>query len=543
MHHDPIYPGDPLRRKVDAELDAIEADPAFQRAPVMRRLLRFLVTETLAGRGERLKSYAIAVEALGREPSFDPQTDSYPRVQVARLRKLLDAHYAHAAPIGDIQIRVPSGGYAVEFVGGAPVSPPLEKSPERKRRVSLFTGLGVVAALALGIVAVFLWRGNQSSWQVHNFPTIYVAPATALDVEQAQQDAAVDLTTSLGEGLDRFTAIEVARTSSPDATYRIDTTLRAVPGGTRINITLSSLETGRIVWSRSGLREPIEGRLFDVEEVAATVSARLAQPSGVIHNDGDQRDIDISTPYGCWLALRTYWRTMPPESEAAVRGCIGKWVQEVPKSAMAHGAESWFMAQDALKLSGEARMSLLVKAHEEALKSVELQPNDPGAHYSVMRTALYLGLDRQARAAADRVVYLNRNNPEFMAGVGTFKIMMGDADGEEVLRKALSLHANPPAWVQSGLFFAAVARDDAEAALLAAEEFQAPAGPPLQHAMMAMAFARQARMGEARDEWKKVVKADPRYASKPESIFDPLPLAPGVRERSMAWLRPVTSGA
>lgn len=98
MHHDPIQTGEALRRKVDAELDAIESDPAFQRSPVMRRLLRFLVMESLAGRGEKLKSYAIAVEALGRESSFDPQTDSYPRVQVARLRKLLDAHYAHSAP-------------------------------------------------------------------------------------------------------------------------------------------------------------------------------------------------------------------------------------------------------------------------------------------------------------------------------------------------------------------------------------------------------------------------------------------------------------
>jgi hypothetical protein len=131
MHHDPVKPGDVLRRKVDTELDAIESDPTFQRSPVMRRLLRFLVTETLAGRGDKLKSYAIAVEALGRESSFDPQTDSYPRVQVARLRKLLDAYYAHAAPVGDVQIHVPSGGYAVEFVGNTPAAE--KKLSNRKR--------------------------------------------------------------------------------------------------------------------------------------------------------------------------------------------------------------------------------------------------------------------------------------------------------------------------------------------------------------------------------------------------------------------------
>ncbi|MBW7945044.1 MAG: hypothetical protein H3C60_01060 [Sphingomonadaceae bacterium] len=540
MHHDPIHPGDAVRRKVDAELEAIEADPAFQRAPVMRRLLRFLVTETLAGRGDKLKSYAIAVEALGREADFDPQTDSYPRVQVARLRKLLDAHYAHAAPAGGIQIRVPSGGYAVEFVGEAP-APPAPEIPGPKASTVRYAALGV-AALAVLLAALFLWRTGGNPWRVRNFPTIYLAPATALDAAQPQRDAAVDLAASLGEGLDRFTAIDVVRTPSPGTDYRIDTTLRAVPGGTRINITLTSLGTGRVVWSRSGLRAPVEGRLFDVDEVAATVSARLAQPSGVIHNDGDQRDIDIDTPYGCWLALRAYWRMMPPEDEPAVRGCVMKWRAGDPKSAMAHGARSWFMAQDALKLSGKERADLLAQAHGEALKSVELQPNDPGAQYSVMRSSLYLGLDRQARAAADRVVYYNGNNPEFMAGVGMFKIMMGDADGEAVLRKALSLHANPPQWVQSGLFFAAVARDDADAALSAAEDFQSPSGPPLQHAMLAMALARAGRAAEARGEWDRVVAADPHYAENPESIFDPLPLAPHVLERSIAWLR-LVSGA
>lgn len=387
---------------------------------------------------------------------------------------------------------------------------------------------------------MLLWRPRENAWHVRNFPTVYLAPAAALDPAQPQRDAAVDLTASLGEGLDRFTAIDIVRSPSLDADYRIDTTLRGVPGGTRINITLTSLDTGRVVWSRSGLREPIEGRLFDVDEVAATVSARLAQPAGVIHNDGDQRAIDINTPYGCWLALRAYWSTMPPEDEAAVRGCVATWAAENPKSAMAHAARSWFKAQDALKLVGKERADLLAKAHAEALKSVELQPNDPGAQYSLMRSALYLGLERQARAAADRVVYFNGNNPEFMAGVGMFKIMMGDADGEAVLRKALSLHANPPQWVQSGLFFAAVARNDAAAALSAAEDFQTPTGPPLQHAMMAMALARSGRMGEAQREWQRVVAADPRYAQSPESIFDPLPLAPRVLDRSIAWLRPVT---
>lgn len=532
MHHDPDFPPGALRPNVEAELKAVEADPTFARAPVMRRLLRFLVTEALAGRGDKLKSYAIAVEALGREPDFDPQTDSYPRVQVARLRKLLEAHYARHAPVGDVQFRVPSSGYAVEFVSTASAL-----MPEKRAKRSLFGWLAVVGALAIAVAAAVIgFPPAGEAWRTRNFPLIYMVGVVPLDGTAEQKNAAIDLGNGVSEALDRFTAIDVVRTPSPDADYRIDITLRAVPGGTRVNLVLTSLGNGRIVWARSGLRPPIEGRLFDVDEVAVTLSARLAQPAGIIHSDGDQRDIDPDTPYGCWLALRSYWQTMPPEDEARVRGCVEAWAKNDPRAAMARGARSWFFAQDALEQTGAQRAELLSNAYTEALKAVELQPNDPGAQYSLMRAALYLGYERQARAVGDRIVMLNGNNPEFMAGVGMFKVMMGDADGEAVLKKALSLHFNPPQWVQSGLFFAAVARDDPAAALKAAEEFQSPSGSPLQEAMMAMALARAGRNAEAAPYWQKALKAQPALAKTPRLLFAPLPLAPAIRERSLAWL-------
>jgi hypothetical protein len=40
-----------------------------------------LVGEALAGRGDRLKGYAIAVAVFGRDDSFDPQTDPVVRLE------------------------------------------------------------------------------------------------------------------------------------------------------------------------------------------------------------------------------------------------------------------------------------------------------------------------------------------------------------------------------------------------------------------------------------------------------------------------------
>jgi hypothetical protein len=104
-----------LREEIRDELLRVFAAPQFERSPVMRRLLSFLVEKAVQGEGARLKAYTIAVDALGRPPNFDTQADSYPRVQVGRLRKLLDAFYAENGISGDIRFHIPKGGYDMRF--------------------------------------------------------------------------------------------------------------------------------------------------------------------------------------------------------------------------------------------------------------------------------------------------------------------------------------------------------------------------------------------------------------------------------------------
>ena len=95
-------------------LDAIIASGALgggERLPALLRylLLRYLVTEELAGRGERIKAFAIATEVLGRGADFDPQLDSIARTEMARLRKVLDHVTASNSDAGQVRITIPKG--------------------------------------------------------------------------------------------------------------------------------------------------------------------------------------------------------------------------------------------------------------------------------------------------------------------------------------------------------------------------------------------------------------------------------------------------
>ena len=90
----------------------------------LRRLLRYTVETTLAGRGEELKEYTIGVEGLGRPNSFDPRQDNIVRVQARKLRERLAAYYAGEGKRESCRIVYHPGSYIPAFTSGQPAQSP-----------------------------------------------------------------------------------------------------------------------------------------------------------------------------------------------------------------------------------------------------------------------------------------------------------------------------------------------------------------------------------------------------------------------------------
>jgi Tol biopolymer transport system component len=99
----------------EAHLDRVLDSATFRGSERSSRLLRFIVSETLAGRGDRLKEYTLGAEALGRGVGFDPRADPIARVEASRLRSRLDAYYATEGASDIMRIVVPKGGYVPQF--------------------------------------------------------------------------------------------------------------------------------------------------------------------------------------------------------------------------------------------------------------------------------------------------------------------------------------------------------------------------------------------------------------------------------------------
>ncbi len=165
-----------------AEREALERvlrSSQFQKAVKLSRILSYLCDERFEGRGEAIKEYNIAVEALGRPANFDPQADAIVRVDLHQLRRRLKAYYAGEGRRDPLRIVLPPGSYAPEFVptpaeelaaalaeqaarDGAPAG--AKALAARWRLPALATAITLLAAVAMGAGWWLVRRARESAW-------------------------------------------------------------------------------------------------------------------------------------------------------------------------------------------------------------------------------------------------------------------------------------------------------------------------------------------------------------------------------------------
>lgn len=109
---------EPPAKDILAALDMLLACDGLRLSERNRRFLSFVVTQTVAGRAERIKAYSIGVDVFGRDETFDPSVDPIVRIEATRLRSALTAYYEEMGVIDRIRIAIPPGSYVPTFAWG-----------------------------------------------------------------------------------------------------------------------------------------------------------------------------------------------------------------------------------------------------------------------------------------------------------------------------------------------------------------------------------------------------------------------------------------
>ena len=108
-----------------AHLERILTSPSFDSSPSLRRFLRYVVEETLAGHTSSLKEYSLGVVVFERGEAFDPRMDPIVRVQARNLRVRLAQYYSGPGASDSILIDLPKRTYV----------PVIELRPEQPAKI------------------------------------------------------------------------------------------------------------------------------------------------------------------------------------------------------------------------------------------------------------------------------------------------------------------------------------------------------------------------------------------------------------------------
>ena len=308
----------PTEVEVRLELQRMLASKDFDSSSRNCRFLTFVVEETLAGRGDRLKAYNVALAAFDRSSDFDPLTDPIVRIEASRLRRSIEHYYLTGGLADRVRIAMPKGSYVATFAyanpdgPGLPVPEPITPIdveepaaegntatvvPVIEPRKPIRSRIGFIgtAVLAFAIVAAvsttlaFAPSQIQPASPVAHEPAILVLPFEYVGSEVGQAGMAQAFTTEIIVNLTQSRSlavygtgpvIDAERSLGFSAEYRLSGSVAQSSNVVTAIALLSDANTGQVIWSRRAQRQidasgPMAAQSAMAKEAAEALSQSL----------------------------------------------------------------------------------------------------------------------------------------------------------------------------------------------------------------------------------------------------------------------------
>jgi adenylate cyclase len=548
----------PGAAEVRAELARILASRCFEQAARSSKFLRFVVEQTLAGQGDRLKGYTIAIEVFGRSHDFDAQSDPLVRVEAGRLRRRLTEYYADEGRNDPVRIELPRGSYTVTssyhpppaevLLGPMPSTAPDTDAARNRRRWRRVRSVLIAAVLLGGLAVVFVQQlelsrlatnaspAAQSRAGAPGKPPILVLPFADLGGEPAVAALAATIREELLLLLDDPELFVVATQRGADAAesaapvdgYVLSGSVRATAGTIRVTVRLVEPETGRQIWSdaydepAAALDEPAEQRAL------ARRIAVVAEPYGPIFTAEIERLSVVPaaelTVSDCVLKYYEFRRVLDRARHAEALACFETATQREPGSAEAWAVLSMLDVEQRLHGYGEAGTDALGAAREAARRAMDIDGSNLHANVALAATQFFGGED--FRPVAERLLRTWPENAETQAYVGFLFVASGDtARGRSLVEGAIAATQRPPSGYHTTLALAALRDGKVDEALTAALRIDSPDWP-LGHVVVAAVAALAGRADLATRARTRAVALEPQLSAGLADLVDRWRLEP-----------------
>ena len=485
-----------------------------------RDFLRFVVEETLAGRGESLNQGVIAVSVFGRKANFDSVLDPIVRVQAGRLRRSLERYYLLAGGQAPMHIELPKGSYAPVFVDAAPSS---ARTDARVTRSSL-------------------------TEVAHDWPSVVVHMFDV--VGNAETEAAIRLQEEITQELGRYGDVHVIRgrdwnrldpVRQSATRFELRGRLRKLADDCLIRAWLVDRTTGEQLWSDEHHTSPTACRWANtLDDIGRVIAARIGGEQGAIlralASTHTQRPIDDLGAFGAILrGYRFFMSRQLGELDAALDS-LHQLVAREPETPQA-----WLylarlhVANHAFELTD--RETPIERAAAYANQGLLLDPTSTRTRCTLAAALLIKGELNAAHCELEQALRLNADSLLYRDIIGWLMALCGDWDqGMSVLRDTVSRNPYCLPHVKHAQWADHLRRGDFAAAHVAALEFRDPTFF-WRELMTTCCLGHLGRLDEARASAAELLHVKPQFATRGATLIGHLIKAPDLRERVFEGLR------
>ncbi len=548
---------------VREQLDRIFASAPFQQSRRRQRFLEYIVNETLAGRGDRLKGYTIAREVFDRPESFDANVDPIVRVEAGRLRDRLREYYDAEGRSNPIRIELPKGSYTPHFTLlqasasqmplGGDREPPQGDTVTAPDRANFRSTDGQVRAerfdiansdwrhmAALAVVLLLIMSVGYSwtnPWMaapaISDKPAIAVLPFDNIGDESRWERLAggitEDIITDLSHSRDLIViarnSTEVYRNKPVDirqigrdlnVKYVLEGSIQSMSENIRVTAQLVEVVSGSHIWAERYDR-PVDDLFAVQNEVTQRITATLAGYEGAVADA--ERNLIRRKPPANLTAFDTYLLAMEAKHKVTKEGLsqaerlFRKALELDPQLARAYVGQvdvQFYMIDLGLAPSVDEALATMMSAGQMA---VMIDPNDGKTHYALGLASLYNGKGEQAAAEFSRAETLAPSDADMLVSIAWSIPLLGESQrAVRLVERALRLNPHYPDWYNQGLsyvFFFGEQYDKAVKYRLLVKEPLA-----LDYAFLAMAYANTARARDTAAAAAKVASLDPNWIAE-----------------------------
>jgi len=429
----------PSESDVRAALTKILGSAEFSRSRRVGDFLRFVVEETLAGRGDRLKAFTIAREVYGRDENFDPRIDTNVRVDAGRLRSRLASYYESDGSNDPVRIDIPKGGYAPVFgwkpgdtsdvVLQAPPAP-VPAKPSRNAVIQFSLLLLIIFAVIFGWI---LLESDRQSEQVASHVNsgnvkkssnafLVILPLVTLSDDPMENRLAAGLQEAIITDMAKLTGLSVMAHASLmnldprsldlntlkrefGATHALRGSLEHENDEIRINVQLIDIDNGTTVWA-----ERLDSEAKNLLDLQDVLSEQIVKYLTIQTSPAERALLKrhhASSPEALALYRQALVLLMPPndmERIITARHMFQRAIDLDPKFAGGYAGLGFTYTVTVLFLKTQDPGTELDKGIEMANKAIETDPEFSMGHAALAFAYIMSGRQDEALSSARRAI-------------------------------------------------------------------------------------------------------------------------------------------